>query len=773
MKRRVIVYLLGLILAGIVSVGGGDTASAAFRDGIAWCSPWETYLSTSPSFYGGVCVPVNNVNPPKHFADANGDKAYVLPRKQVGGVWVPALEGVTNVEQFISLLRSYRNTKTPRTWGTSAFIYHSLTNSSGGAAAAAGGRNISESYMANVEQRLRQPGVTINTNVSYDNQHKSGGINDGGDGDAYFQYWATSFERTFVIYYNGTVVSALNYQTAGPVGYTPGVGAIPLSAPSWQLNGTSVAAPATANPGSSVTFTHRVTNTGSGSATGVWWQTSGTIGTAKSSGGAITISAGANVTVTDTVTIPAGATPGSTFCQQISFNPVTPGAGSGSSPQGCVTVTSPPPASYDLTPSVTVSSGVTSIGGSATYTYNVNKTSATANTTQTTDLTVRQIVVAPGLELPDGMKQAHDNASCATYTAMGSGISCSNVATLPARTFTANTTTSVGNNNVSLASFPPGTQICRVLSLDPKNQLAKPNSRDSIPSCTILSTSPYLAGVGGDIFAGGGVSMATCSNPGRFRGSSLLGVGSFGEYGTLSVGAIENIYSSGTLTAPAKNNLMFANSSLPGGSTATGGFYTDQHCIENYVSSYQSLRDAIGTTTWTGGSLATANVFNIISSPLTIGANTLPLNKKVIIYAPGQTVTINGNIDYATGANSFAQVPSLIVIAQRINVSASVTSISGIFYANGIFHTCIEAGDNPNDNKSAINLGGTCKNQLRVNGSVIATTMVTPRTNGGVAGSSPAEMFVYRPEAFLTMFEQNSTPTGITTDLTQELPPRY
>ena len=765
------IFMLSAI--GALSIINSQPVSAYFRENIVWCQPWDVYHESDSTFFNNQCVPYYNSSAPMRVADANGDRGYLLPRKQVGGTWVPALQGVTNVEQFISLLQSYRSSKNPRTWAATAFMYYSLGNSSRDEASSSGGRNVTSSYISNIEQRLRQPGVSINPNVSFNNSHTSTAINDGGDGDAYFNWVPTIYVPTFVIYYNGAVVAAFNYETAAPVAYNDGVDIIPYTAPSWQLNSDSVATPSTPTPGSSVTFTHRITNVGSSSATGVWWQTSGTIGTAKNSGGTITINAGSVVTVTDTATIPAGAAPGSQFCQQISFNPVTPGGGSGSSAQGCVTVSTPPPTSYDLAPSVSVSSGVTTIGGSATYTYNVNKTSTVANTSQSTDLTVRQIVIAPGLELPAGMKQAHDNANCAAYTGMGSGIACSNVATLPARTFTANTTVSVGNNNVSLASFPPGTQICRVLSLDPKNHNAKPNSRDSVPSCTILSTSPYLAGVGGDIFAGGGVSMATCNDPGRFRGSSLQGVGSFGEYGTLSVGAIENIYSSGTLVSPNKNHLMFANSSLPGGSTAIGGFYTNQHCIENYVSSYQSLRDAIGTTSWTGGSLASANVFNIISGPLTIGANTLPLNKKVIIYAPGQTVTINGNISYANGANSFAQVPSLTVIAQRINVTANVTSISGVFYANGIFHTCIEAGDNPNNNKDAIKLGGTCSNQLRVNGSVIATTVVTPRTNGGVSGSSPAEMFVYRPEAFLTMFEQNSTPTGITTDLTQELPPRY
>ncbi len=773
MSHRVKIIAIFLAVISGVTLFGSATASAYFRENRNFCQPWDTYHTTSYTFYGNQCIPYNNTNPPMRYADQNGDRGYTLPRKLVNGAWVPALEGVSTIDQFLSTLRSYRASKDNRTWGTSAFMYYNLANIGGDSAQAMGGSNIPDSVVNDVEQRLRQPGVSINNNVSYNNSHSAGGLNNGRDGDGYFEWFPDPYLRTVVIYYNSQIVAAFNYETASPASFTDGVSIIPYTPPSWQLNGSSNVNSATATPGASVTFTHTIKNVGPNNATGIWWQTSGTIGTSKNSNGTITINTGATVTVTDTATIPANATIGTQYCQNISYNPATPSTGTQSSEQKCVSVTGPPPSAYELTPSVTVASGVTAIGGDATYAYSVSKTSATASTSQSTDFTVRQIVIAPGVELPAGMKTAHENASCATYTSMGPGITCNNVATLPARTFTSNTTASVGNHTLSLASYSPGTQICRVLSIDPKNQSPKPNSRDSIPSCTMLAASPYLGVVGGDVFAGGGMSQETCTDLGQFRGSSLQGVGSFGEYGTLSVGGIENIYSSGTLVSPIKNHLMFANSSLPSGAKGTGGYYVDRHCIDNYADMYKTLRDAIGTTTWVGGSLNTANRLNVITAPLTLGGETLALGKNVIIYAPGQTVTLTGNIDYANGALSFAQVPSLIIIAERINVTANVTSLTGVFYARGIFHSCIEAGDNPNTNKEAIKMGGTCKNPFRVNGSVITTKLVTPRTHGGLSGSAPAEMFVHRPEVYLSTFEQSSSPTGITTDFTQELPPRY
>ena len=219
------------------------------------------------------------------------------------------------------------------------------------------------------------------------------------------------------------------------------------------------------------------------------------------------------------------------------------------------------------------------------------------------------------------------------------------------------------------------------------------------------------------------------------------------------------------------------------------GSYTSEHCITDYAARVATRYNVTGTGTSPATLIPGGSAFTIANAPpavyyatsnITLASKT-GMNSQVIIYAAGYTVTINGNLTYkTTGINTFKDAPSLIIIADRIQIDAAVTQVDAVLFARTALTTCREARfKDIGIDANAISDTGACRtNRLLINGAVITGELTAARTQGGTgivpANERPAEVFRLRPEAFLTPYANGAADdTVLVTKLEYEMPPRY
>jgi len=137
-----------------------------------------------------------------------------------------------------------------------------------------------------------------------------------------------------------------------------------------------------------------------------------------------------------------------------------------------------------------------------------------------------------------------------------------------------------------------------------------------------------------------------------------------------------------------------------------------------------------------------------------LGTNTIPSgqNRTYVLDAKGKTFTINSNIQYADSYDNLVDIPKLIIRADNINISCSVTRIDAVLIADrmgsknnitGIVDTCYDGGD--------VNSGSRSR-QLKINGAVITGSLKANRTYGAGTGAYsvvPAEIVDYDASLYL------------------------
>jgi hypothetical protein len=218
---------------------------------------------------------------------------------------------------------------------------------------------------------------------------------------------------------------------------------------------------------------------------------------------------------------------------------------------------------------------------------------------------------------------------------------------------------------------------------------------------------------------------------------------------------------------------MFANTPV-----GVSGQYQSTHRIVDYVARMQT-RGTAGSAAPNALSLGggSQDYREPIAGDITLSAaNPLASGRKYLVYAPGRDVIISGNIEYAPTVNSFADAPSVIIVANNIRINANVTRVDAVLFAVNAISTCSQAGQTPAGLPSPaapISVGGACDTPLKINGAAIARQIYTPRVRGGAnATEPPSEIFSLRPEAFLEPYESNQTSFILQTDTESELPPR-
>lgn len=332
-----------------------------------------------------------------------------------------------------------------------------------------------------------------------------------------------------------------------------------------------------------------------------------------------------------------------------------------------------------------------------------------------------------------------------------------------------------------------GDRVCLVVTLSPgagrvnnAGAIIAGSTSDTTTdvSCKLVSNKPYLSVYAGDIYAGGNFAKTNtaCANPATVSGYlNASGFGSGTQLAATALGAITgfnsaNMRTSGSASRP--NGLSFAND------TAPAGAFNSNHCIKDYFADAATAITPIPANWY-----ASTRDYKMTGN-MTIGSNvTIPNGQHIRLFIDG-TLTINGNIQFASSARANQQaIPSLQIVARNITISNAVQQLDGVYIAQpalglhtsqGVISTCSEA---TNDDA----LYASCGNQLVINGAFIANKVRFLRSYGsmrnnisdqpfgiraGCAGAAPgsprptcaSEIFNFSPELYL------SVPSGGTID---------
>lgn len=342
----------------------------------------------------------------------------------------------------------------------------------------------------------------------------------------------------------------------------------------------------------------------------------------------------------------------------------------------------------------------------------------------------------------------------------------------------------IGSTNIG--SYAVGTRICFMMSVRQYDQDTN-NWIHSVLSCLVVGKSPKVNILGGDLFVGRSLAGITAPASARVLTlNSTNGTGTYGswvEYAIAPTGRVTDMASgSGHVGGGATNRnlLTFANngnSTAPCNTGSRNGCYAHGTSIPDVAARF---RTAPSTGTIASGSLTprTSGVYTS-STAIDISASSIAGGRSIVINAGDADVTISGNIEYAAGPfTSAAQIPQVVIIARNITINEGVERVdawlvapgvrSGTTVTDGVIRTCNRA---TTDIRS-----GVCNRPLVVNGPVIANRLLMLRSGGSEPGNrrgEPAEVFNFRPDAYIWALQQAQVGGRVTTVSTKELPPRY
>lgn len=437
---------------------------------------------------------------------------------------------------------------------------------------------------------------------------------------------------------------------------------------------------------------------------------------------------------------------------------------------------------WDLRPSVTLSNNqleANTTGLRVTSSVSNNGPAATPNV----DWQVSRCVFAPGTPAANYGAVA-DNTLNGVQTYRTRGGNCAESAS-GERTFPNTNPTLVDTRpNESIGNDPPGTRVCYILSLNPPSRTASPATwRHSTPACVIVVKKPKLHVIGGDVLVGrGGNADIVTSSSTKTIGGTTRTFGSWGEYALVASGDIFSMasgagYSGGATNATscAVSLLTFANA--VGGTSCTPATGKGQYDVGG---GFPAIGARLVATASLGNN-PTVNLANVgtgsyaATGTVQLSSTTpIPPGKWVVINAPNATVQINSNIQYTTNPlQTIADIPQVVIIANRINIAGGVGQVDSWLIAsgtNGVVSTC-------SDVAVATQLrSNNCNNRLTVNGPVLARQLLLYRTAGSDAGAgsgNPAEVFNFRPDAYLWATSYQGGAGRIQSVYTKELPPRF
>ncbi len=601
----------------------------------------------------------------------------------------------------------------------------------------------------------------------------------------------------------------------------------------WEMDPTATITSSASAVGDTITWRHRVTNTGTNTTNATITyraQNQGYLGTgvvAPSPWTETNIPAtGTNYREQNSTHVITAADVGQTLCRRTTVTPVssTNLTGTANSPNACITI----PFGYNLMPSITDPSAPNNLTDGDARTIpvagmvrNMGPTKSALNI----NWQLSRVKYAPGTTIAN--RTGGTGAEACTFltgqtacTAIsqgteGDGYGYGTVGpTNPIDRQTYSTTADLDDD-------APGTKTCFVMSVQGYTS-GTSDWRHSALHCYVVGKAPKVQIWGGDVIVGRGYDGTLNTNAKVQTGltvklSTNMTFGSWSEYG---------------IFAPATISFMASGSGLNGGNTSSTqtswsaySFTRSGTTYGQYNVTNNKLPDV--TESFPTTSAVAENNFNLSTTGkgrnirpanpavrnITLTANpgnTLGDNQWLVINAIGHNVTIANNLIYANGSYTDAKrLPQLIILADNITINSNVTQVDAWLIAKndtttagmsrgayGSIATCDQQSGSGGSNGLAQWLatpdgsGGTnydssvnsrltldhCTQPLRINGPVMASKLYLRRTAGsgaGAAAGDPAEVINLRPDAYLWAREHMS-PSGIyQTVNTTELPPRY
>jgi len=445
----------------------------------------------------------------------------------------------------------------------------------------------------------------------------------------------------------------------------------------------------------------------------------------------------------------------------------------------------PQGANYDLTPTITVNPTVGEPGTSVTTTSTVSNggTSAAPGVNwqiSTFKLTPTEAIPAAGTSGAATTPQAFYGHNAVSPPNGGSGTG----------TFQPGITSPnpIASLMQTLGDEEVGTKVCYGLSVRPYSHNTT-DWRHSAAVCLVIAKKPRIQIWGGDLIVGKtATSNIVTSKTSKDVGGTNRIFGSWAEYGVLASGTVTNFGSgagySGGATSTASCDVQLLTFTNAGTSTCTESTAKGGYAMTTLLPAMSERLTAtapLPSATTNLQNTATGSYSSAAAVTLTNGnANaTVAMNiakkKWIVINAPTQTVTIKNNIVYAGDTiQSMSDIPQVVIIANQITIEAGVTQVDAWLIAsgtNGTINTCAQI-TNPTTQLNA----STCNQQLTVNGPVIARKLLLYRTAGsgtGLATGKPAEVFNFRPDAYLWATSYSMSSGRLQTVSTKELPPRF
>ena len=318
---------------------------------------------------------------------------------------------------------------------------------------------------------------------------------------------------------------------------------------------------------------------------------------------------------------------------------------------------------------------------------------------------------------------------------------------------------------------------------------ADPTEITVIPAAVPVSRKPILKVTGNDVQAGAIITTdvsktkncAACTPVSPTPDGDIETVipptpssGSTGQYAVSASGRITGFQ--GDNKSGGSNDLTFNNKNLP-----LGGYSVI--CRQDLAQSIAPNSTDTVNTTITKPAPTTAKQiikydngnsnqnYTLSNNPVN-GFATIPAGagrQRLTIIVDGN-VQINNNISYDTNYGNRSGIPSFALIATgNIYVAEGVTRLDGLYVSNKTFSTC---SINNNLRLPALTKD-TCKNQLTINGALVANEVYFRRTNGNVGDPTPAEKLSFLPELYLSPPPSTSTLVDLTRTGFLDLPPVF
>lgn len=464
--------------------------------------------------------------------------------------------------------------------------------------------------------------------------------------------------------------------------------------------------------------------------------------------------------------------------------------------------------SYSLLPVVTSNDRVASGAVTATFSYSIHNQAEKGNT-NSVRWSVKRLLVSRGQSIAPlyyGNDQYRDGYSCAALLNLVNNEGTCTDAGDGQQTFTPGSTVLdsqvPGATNVVLDdSWPVGTKLCYVLTVDRPTENSQPVDRYSRAACITIGKRPLVQVHGGDIrvgrhFTTDPIVENTDDTP-RLPASIETSItpkadgktyGSWAEYGVIAPGLVVGFASLSGLeggyestlpnTQEFWSKLTFANTNNEYGlfTEDDSGAGTIPDTASALLSGREAIDDLSGEDSVEfNGTDVRSGLYEKLSGNLTIEASTIAKNKTIIVHVPDGTVTIEGNIHYDNGDSTpytnISQIPQLVIIAKSIMIDPDVTRVDAWLIANSEEDGTISTCNDPDTLTSEM-----CNAPLTLNGPVMAHHLKLRRTGGagpGGAAGDPAEIINLPGSTQLWTQSEGRSDVRAQTTFTTELPPYF